>query len=269
MGKQYAPKNPSRRNGGKKLNIIAIELVACFVLTAVLIGTVIGKYRQQFNSYGSVRALDFYFISDFLSDGAIIPTHTLAPGTAEFSFTLGNHADDLRCAEMDIAYEVTVTKEGEEAGTTPSVSFGDNSKTLTKDKKEDDTVTISDLTAGTYTITAVGTGKNTDASASGYTKTLKAKIVIRDQGAKLCYHQENEGEYILLTVWNEGESEGTVNITYTGIPDNTNPNMTDWEDGSETKQMKSDIQIDKYESKVFRFFGGTVTVENATLGIPK
>lgn len=87
MGKQYAPQNTNRKNSRKKVNIIAIELVVCFVLTVILIGTVIGKYQHQFNSYGSVRALNFYFTSNFL-DGK---THTLAPGTQEFSFTLGNH----------------------------------------------------------------------------------------------------------------------------------------------------------------------------------
>lgn len=56
-----------------------------------------------------------------------------------------------------------------------------------------------------------------------------------------------------MTVWNEGDKEGTVNITYTGIPDNTNPNMTDWKtDGG--NEVKKEVTIAPHESHTFRFF---------------
>ncbi len=259
MRKQYAPEKQSH---GKKINIIAIELAVCVILTAVLVGTVIGKYWQQFNSYGSVRALDFYFTSDFL-DGE---THALAPEATELSFTLGNHADDLRCSEMDITYEVTVEKVGEASGSNPTINGG--SGTLTKNEVKDGTVTISGLTSGTYTITAVGTGKNTDSGASGYVKTLTATITIPAKTAEVYYHKETTAEYILLTVWNEGDVDGNVTITYTGIPDNTNPNMTNWKEGSNDTPASENIPIAPYESKVFRFFGGSVDVTGAIAGTP-
>lgn len=255
MRKQYAPEKQSH---GKKINIIAVELAACVVLTAVLVGAVIGKYRQQFNSYGSVRALDFYFTSDFL-DGE---THTLAPEATELTFTLGNHADDLRCSEMDITYEVTVEKE---AGNDALVTYGDNTQKLAVNMVEDDIVTINNLSPGTYTITAVGTGKNTGSSASGYVKTLTATITIPSKTAEVYYHKETTAEYILLTVWNEGDVDGNVTITYTGIPDNTNPNMTNWKEGSNDTPASENIQIAPYESKVFRFFGGSVDVTNGAI----
>ena len=253
MGKQYAPQNTNRKNSRKKVNIIAIELVVCFVLTVILIGTVIGKYQHQFNSYGSVRALNFYFTSNFL-DGK---THTLAPGTQEFSFTLGNHDDELRYSEMDIYYTVTVKdSEGKDA------TVNDDSGNLSKSEVDDNTITIKGLSPGTYIIEAVGNGRTSELSEGGYFKTLTATIVIPEQGANVYYNiAYPEGDYTLLTIWNEGDKDGEVTIEYTGIPDNTNPNMTDWSRSTDTDtNIKQKVTIKPYTSQTFRFFGDNVTV---------
>ncbi len=275
MKRLFAPKKTTRSNGGKKLNILAIELAACIILIAVLAGTVIGRYRRQFNSYGSVRALNFYFTSDFL-DGS---NHPIAPGTTEFSFTLSNHADDLRYSEMDITYTVEVTKEdgSEVSGVNIEINGvqGSEGKMLTNNNTVNDTVKISSLTSGKYIITATATGQADPVAASaGYHKTLTATIDIPAEGAKLFQNIVNTSEYLQLTVWNEGDEQGTVSIEYTGIPDNTNPNMGSWErsDAAGLKTVEN-ITIEPYSSKVFRFFGdnasatakcGTDTVTVAT-----
>lgn len=257
MGKQYAPQNTNRKNSRKKVNIIAIELVVCFVLTVILIGTVIGKYQHQFNSYGSVRALNFYFTSNFL-DGK---THTLAPGTQEFSFTLGNHDDELRYSEMDIYYTVTV-KDSKGKDATVNTADADGSGNLSKSGVDDDTITIKDLSPGTYIIEAVGNGRTSEDLVGGYFKTLTATIVIPEQGANVYYNiAYPEGDYTLLTIWNEGDTDGEVTIEYTGIPDNTNPNMTGWSRSTDTDtNIKQKVTIKPYTSQTFRFFGDNVTV---------
>lgn len=232
MGKQQT------NHRGKRTGLIAGAIGLCFVL--LLVGAVIAKYRQQLRSDSAVRAKEFYFTSDFLDGG----THTLAPGSTSVTFTLGNHADDLRISEVDIQYTVTVTKEGD---TEKTVATG----TLGKDTLNDQEITISDLSAGTYTVKAVGTG--------GYSQTLTATIVVLAEAAKPYYHIENvPGEYTLLTIWNEGNEAKNVTIKYTGIPDNTNPNMGDWATGGEKK-----VTVAPHTSMVFRFFGGTVTVADA------
>ncbi len=233
MGKRYVPSHMK-----KKKSAGAAVLAVCLVLLVILAGAAIGRYQHQFQSEGSVRAKEFYFTSDFLDGG----THTLAPGSTEVTFMLGNHADDLRCSEVDIDYEVTVSSG---AVVTPDAG------TLHMGGVADAEITVSNLQAGTYTVTAVGTG--------GYSQTLTATIVVPPKTARLYQHQDNvPGEYMLLTVWNEGDEPGTVTIAYTGIPDNTNPNMTDWGlNGTRT------VQIEPRASKVFRFFGGTVTVTDA------
>lgn len=102
----------------------------------------------------------------------------------------------------------------------------------------------------------------------GYTKTLTATIEVPDQAAQLYYYKDDSaGEYTLLTVWNEGDKAGDVTITYTGVPDNTNPNMTNWKtnEGSQGKP----VTIEPHESKVFRFFDVTdIKVEGATAKEP-
>ncbi len=241
MGKRHFPKNWSHKAGKKGLG--AAALAVCLVLFVILISAVIGRYQSQFGSDGSARALNFYFTSDLLDGGA----HTLAPETTELSFTLGNHADELRFSEMDISYEVTVTP-------ADGVTIEKGTATLTKNKKSDAKVTLKGLKPGEYTVTAVGEG--------GYSKTLTATVVIPEKKARLYWHQENvSGEYLLLTVWNEGGVAGKVTVNYIGIPDNTNPNMTDWVT-ADTDFASEEITIEPYESKVFRFFGG------ATVQVP-
>jgi len=236
MGKQ--PKRIKRPAG-------AVAFAVCLVLFALLMGTAIGRYQRQLKSESAVKAQEFYFTSDFLDGG----THTLAPGSTEVTFTLGNHADELRYSEVDIAYEVTVDN-----GATVDKETG----TLAQNEKSDATVTIKGLQSGsTYTVTATGKG--------GYEKTLTATIVVLEEKAQLYYHLDNvPGEYLLLTVWNEGDEEGTVTIKYTGIPDNTNPNMTDWTTDGSPKT----VTIDAHTSKVFRFFGGNVSVTGAAQKTP-
>ena len=218
-----------------KILIMVIVLLVCTLTVSI----VAAKYITEKSSDGSIRASEFYFTSDFL-DGK---THTLVPGSTSITFTLGNHGDDLRYSEVDLNYTVTITPEATAATVTNGTGI------LKKDKISDASVTISDLKPGnTYTVTAVGKG--------GYGKKLTANIIIPDQASKIYYHIDNSaGDYTLLTVWNEGDKEGTVNITYTGnaLPDNTNPNMTDWKtDGG--NEVKKEVTIAPHESHTFRFF---------------
>lgn len=257
MEKRYILRNLLCKGKKKSLGTAAAAFAVCLALLIFLVGAVIGRYQRQLSSDNSVKAKEFYFTSNFL-DGS---THTLAPGSTEVTFTLGNHADDLRFSEVAIEYTVTVDN-----GATVKNNTG--SGTLATGDVQDAAVTISDLQDGqTYTVTA--TGKAVTATGTvGYSKTLTATINVADNLAHIYYHQDISEEYILLTVWNEGEQAGNVTINYTGIPDNTNPNMTDWNTGGETAQEET-VSIEPHESKVFRFFNATdITVDGATAKEP-
>lgn len=145
MGKRHIPRHLSRRTKKKSVGATVAVLAVCFVLSSILIGAVIGRYQHQLRSDGSVRAREFYFTSDFLDGG----THALAPETTQVSFTLGNHADDLRFSEVDITYEVTVTPT-DSGATGVTVEYGNAEKKLTQGKEQDDTVTIKKSEARPY-----------------------------------------------------------------------------------------------------------------------
>ncbi len=226
-----------------KIKAIILTVAVVLLLCAISGGVVAAKYFKDLgSSSGTIGAQNFYFTSNLL-DGE---KHALAPGSTSVTFTLGNHADALRYSDVDIAYTVTVAP-------AEGITITPDNGVITKGGVNSADVTVSGLQAGTvYTVTAVGSG--------GYTKTLTAKIEVPQAESKMFYHAETvEGEYTLLTLWNEGEQAGTVTIAYTGIPDNTNPNMADWTTGG-----LQEVTLQPHESKVFRFFGETtVSVTNA------
>ncbi len=225
------------------ISTIAVVLSLC----ALMVGMLVAKYFNEKTSDGLVKAYNFYFTSNLL-DGK---EHTLAPGSTEITFTLGNHEDDLRYSEVEITYEVTVNN-----GATVKDNTGTG--TLASGSVKDAEITISDLQPGkTYTVTAIGKG--------GYSKTLTATIVVPENAVQLYYQKDaSADEYTLLTVWNEGDKAGDVTIKYTGSPDNTNPNMTAWIKSESNTQKSETVTIEPHESKVFRFFDATeITVDGA------
>jgi len=244
MQRKYIPTQAKKKLKKYRKKVI-ISTMVVLSLCALTVGMLVAKYINGRDSDGWVRAKNFYFTSDLL-DGK---KHTLAPGSTSATFTLGNHADDLRYSEADITYTVTV----DEGATVTKNDTG----TLASGSVKDAEITISDLKPGkTYTVTATGKG--------GYSKTLTAEIVVPKEAAQLYYHEDKSaGDYTLLTVWNEGDQGGEVTIKYKGIPDNTNPNMTEWKTDSGSEVMK-EVTIEPHKSQVFRFFDETsITVEGA------
>lgn len=245
MRKKYIPTYSKKNIKTTRKKVIISTIAVVLSLCVLAIGMFAAKYINEESSDGLVVAQNFYFTSNFL-DGK---EHTLASDSTSVTFTLGNHEDDLRYSEVDIEYEVTVDN-----GATIEKDTG----TLASGSINDAEVTISGLQPGkTYKVEAVGKG--------GYTKTLTATIVVPEKKAQLYYHEDkSSAEYILLTVWNEGDEKGEVTITYTGIPDNTNPNMNDWKKSDNDTEVKQTVTIEPHESKVFRFFGETkITVIDA------
>ncbi len=252
MGKRYIPRYLSDRAKKKSAGTAAAVFAVGFVLLAILAGAVIGRYLHQIRSGGLIRAKEFYFTSNFL-DG---DTHTLAPGSTKITFTLGNYADELRFSEVDITYKVTVTSA--DSATTPTVEYDNEEQKLTKDAKQDDKVTITNLEAGTYTVTATGAG--------GYKKALTAIIVVpATESAVYKYLDTTNSKYVLLTVWSQGyEGEVTITPPQGLIPDNTDLVMGSVTTNEEFTDETS-FKNNGYCSHTYRFFGGGVTVENFTV----
>ncbi len=252
MRKRHIPRYLSRKAKKKSVDTVTAVFAVVLVLLVILAGAVIGRYLHQLRSEGSIRAKEFYFTSDFL-DGGI---HTLAPGSTEITFTLGNHADKLRFSEVDITYEVTVTPA--DSASSPIVEYENGGKKLTKDTEKDDKVTIKNLNSGTYTVTATGAG--------GYKKALTATIVVpARESAVYKYLDTTNSEYVLLTVWAQGyQGEVTIQPPEKLIPDNTDSVMESVTTGAEFTDRTS-FNDNGYCSHTYRFFGGGVTAENFTV----
>lgn len=77
------------------LGIWAVLLVAVAVLQSF---NTSAKYTMTKDKDVEAVAQAFYFESDLLDGG----TYELPAGTTELTFTLRNHADDLRAAECEI-----------------------------------------------------------------------------------------------------------------------------------------------------------------------
>ena len=227
------------------------------VLLVALVGGTLAKYFSSRDAEGTVRAKMFYFTSDFLNG----TERKLNPGVTEVTFTVGNHEDDLRYAEMDISYAVTVS---------PALADGNvicDTTTLAGGSIKDGTITLKGMTAGTtYTVTveAIGGAKN---SMGGYKKTLTGTIVVRDEGNVYKYLKD-EGTHVILTVWAQGYT-GTVNVGYPDgiIPDNTDSVMKDVKTNGDSFDDSTSFAIDSDASHDYRFFysGTTPSINDFTV----
>jgi hypothetical protein len=266
---QYPQSRWIRRDTMEKLKRILQPRV--FIIGIILIANVIGsislaRYIYQKENAGLVRAEWFYFTSNLLGEESEYKYYSFAPDTKELDFTLGNHADGLRYSEVGITYEVTVEKgtydETNKAfsGVTDddiAVSYKqDNdeySQKLASGKIYDNKVTLSNLEAGTYKITAKGyTGDN---KSEGYYKTLTAIIQIEGEAKLYKYLDTSNSQYVLLTVWAQG-CKGDVTITFPDdlIPDNTDSVMEEVKIGGKKFTDNTTFKDNGYSSHTYRFF---------------
>lgn len=219
---------------------IAVVLLAAAVIVAVGgISSYMAKYAHKQTGEQNATSEEFYFTSDLLtSDGK--KTYDLPVGTTSITFELRNYADDLRSTNDTIAYTYTVTDEtgSKVADGTGSIASGD---------KKSSSIAISNLSAGTYTVTA--------ASTSPYAQTLSAKFTIAPENTELNTKVEDSSgsPYAVLTVSTQ-EYEGAVTVSWPAgvIPDQTQDDfkgVSGSDGGSITKKG-----VGKYSSYTFRFF---------------
>lgn len=218
-------------------------LLGGFLILAILFGGLYAKYYYQESEKKAAIAENFYFTSDLLSkDGK---DYTLASNTTQLTFELRNYQDELRSSESDIQYEYTVKKDGtnitNDTGTISKKSDGGN----------ENKITISNLSAGKYTITAT--------AKSPFSETLKADFTIPEESNGLNYtvNDSKQSAYVLLELSTDAY-EGNVKIHW---PDGVIPDSTQ-KIFENTKNFQNDtytagnimIQVKKYTAYTYRFF---------------
>lgn len=239
MGKPTGRHMEKKHRPGRKLPLV-FALAAAVLLGAVIWG-VAAKYTQESSGSAVVRAREFYFTSDLLTESAST-VYYLNPGTESVSFTLSRMEDGLRNAEGEtVSWKVTTN------GGTLSASTG----TLTEENYTQ-TVTLSGLSdGGTYTVTAVG--------SAGYQKTLSATFAVQTSPTGFYKYVDNtDPACVLLTVWTENCS-GMVTVTFPDglIPDATDEDLDGGPNNYNNGTYSSDTltqEYGEYHSHTYRFF---------------
>jgi len=219
--------NRKRRIGNSLTRKLLVLLLLTTILFASTVWGATARYTYQSKGESLVKAKEFYFTSDYLTPEGM--RHTLNPGTTEITFELRNY-DGLKVSELDINY--SVKRNGTEVLT----------GTITHGTEQAVPVTLSGLTPGSYTVMVEGT--------NGYSRILSAIFEVKDSNDGIFKHTENYGDYVLLTVWTQGETgTATVSIPAGVIPDYTDTSLTGKSAGG-----TFNVTLGKDESRSYRFF---------------
>ena len=250
MGRQKNRAAGEKRGWKKSARMRMPLMMVCILAFGAF--AVYAKYVQTSRYNDAVAAKEFYFSSDLL-DGELHEVPAVeTDGTAEVTFHLMNHEDQLRYSTLPVSYEVTwENADGETQSASEAenrirgeMSAGKGNNYDTNDAK----ITISGLEAGnTYRITA--------RSFAPYTKTLTGTVRVQAQDKQVHAVLEDLGNYVEITVWTVDYS-GNVALQCADslIPDNTDSWMQDAKTGE-----KQTYEMGANTSHQFRFFksGGT------------
>ena len=143
------------------------SLRVCLLLVLILlasggIGTTVAKYIHSTDGKMLVKAPEFYFTSDLLTEDGNV-SYMLNSNTTQVQFLLRSTADELRNSDMKIGYTVSLEKPQDASG---YLDITEGELTGTEKTK---TVTLRDVQPGvTYTVTAIG--------EAGYTQELSPEL---------------------------------------------------------------------------------------------
>ena len=235
---KYTPKYMKKRRFGNRLTR---KLLLILMLTMVLFSATVwgasARYVYHSERVGTVKAKEFYFTSDYLVPGG--KEYVINPGNTAVAVQLRNY-DGLKVSELAVNYSLKVNGSERQTGTLPA-----NAKT-------EETINLTGLAPGSYTVTATG--------SNGYTRDISATFVVKGSTKGVYKHTEIHSDYVILTVWTQGVgTTATVNIPAGLIPDRTDPAL-------QGKSGSFTVSLNEDESKSFRFFttadygGGAVGV---------
>lgn len=236
-----------------------LSLIAGGVALGLLIsvGYAAAKYVSEYEKDGLYVAKSFYFESDLLkapASNGVYPSYTLQSGVDEITFVLKNYTDALRISEANISYTITVEKNG-------SVLSEKKQESVLAMEDLESSVTISDLTAGTYTVTAIATAP--------YTSVLKADFTIVSINRDIEYSvsDDEESPVLYLTV-TTNDYKGEIFIQF---PENVYPDNTDEKMKDAVNTQKFYVTFDKNSQYTFLFFKENIddkyTEENFKVGV--
>lgn len=246
-----------RKKRKKRIGWNILSLAGILVLAGLFVG-LSAKYAHQETAMNPVTSKSFYFTSDVLSEEG--SSYTLSSDTTKITFELRNYEDDLRWSDSDIEYSYNVTKSDDNS----SERRGSGTIAYSVSDKSEESITINDLKAGTYTVTAEAT--------KPYSKTLTGTFTIPSEDAELSYtvSDQSGSPYALLTI-STGNYSGKITISWpTGvIPDGTQDifsSVNTYQSGSYTAGTVS-VTMKPYSSNTYRFFKTDPQIQYTTATI--
>ena len=180
----------------KKITVAVISAISALILMLGIVPS-LAKYVTEHGKQSKVVSDNFYFTSDYLSEG-VLPEYKIYGDSVEFA--IRNYIDRFRVNASDIVYTVSATDGtlSSEGGTLTGGTAGSDTITLTYSGEEKEII---------VTVT----------SSSPYVKELKAKFVftkpvlryeitdsVGSYFAELYIHTANEAKTVTVN-WDKAE----------------------------------------------------------------
>ena len=180
-----------------KKRIIAVVSAALLVLSVLCVAPALAKYTTEQGKQSEIHSDEFYFTSDYLSEG-VLPEYKIYGDSV--AFEIRNYMDSFRVNDSDIAYTVSATDGtlSSEGGALTGGTAGSDTITLTYSGEEKEII---------VTVT----------SSSPYVKELKAKFIFAESVmryeitdsvgsyfAELYIHTANEAKTVTVN-WDKAE----------------------------------------------------------------
>ena len=176
-----------------KKRIIAVVSAALLVLSVLCIAPALAKYTTEQGKQSEIHSDEFYFTSDYLSEG-VLPEYKIYGDSV--AFEIRNYMDSFRVNDSDIAYTVSATDGtlSSEGGTLTGGTAGSDTITLTYSGEEKEII---------VTVT----------SSSPYVKELKAKFIFAESVMRYEITDSAGSYYAELYIYT-GDTAQTVTVNW-------------------------------------------------------
>ena len=232
-----------------------VILLAAVLITGILAGGLLAKYRSDNQRQAEMVAAQFHVSSDYLTDDTNSTSYNITDWQSGFTIRLYN-------------YEKENTALISDENITYTVSLSDTSKWTCSDEKGGKIAKSAERTSQDIVIRPQGTAGAGDKITvtvnitAPFTKTLSATFTMKDKHQPDYSVKDKNDGTILVTIQSNGYS-GKVELNWSQdkfAPDNTNPLMNSWTGNAQS------LDVEKNTTYELLFFRKSVESVSETSG---